>query len=80
MTILGDVKQEYCPVCGHETLWEYVEVELDKSVFDLDSAFRPETHMVHLWRCCGHMTEQGEVLEQFHKDHTPARYVTWETT
>ncbi len=67
MTILGDMKQEYCPVCGQETFWEYVEVRMDDGVFDLDNAFRPETHVVHLWRCCGHMNEQGRLNEESNK-------------
>lgn len=79
MAILGDVKQEYCPVCGQETFWEYVEVRLDDSVFDLDNAFKPEIHTVRLWRCCGHTTESGRPKDELQKSAEPPRYVTWET-
>ncbi len=80
MTILGETKLEYCPICESETLWEYIEVQLPDGVFGLEQAIEPESHVVKFWRCCGHMNEQGRLKEEFKKGHnvSSARYVTWE--
>ncbi len=73
MPIPGQTKQEFCPVCGHETRWEYIAVQLPDGVFGIQNLIEPDVHRIRLWRCCEHTEPDGRMKAEFkrHK-HTPA--------
>ncbi len=75
MPIPGDRKFAYCPICGHETSWEYIIIQLDDGVFGIENAIDPANHQIRVWRCTQHTTPEGKIREGFrkkHRTHLPA--------
>jgi len=58
----GEMMRKYCAVCGHETCWEYVVVQLEDGVFGFQNLVHPEGHQIKLWRCLNHTTSDGRML------------------
>ena len=71
MPIPGETKRAYCRVCGQETEWEYVVVQLGDCFLGLENAVQPEAHQVRLWRCSCHDTVEGRLKNEFKRKTRP---------
>jgi hypothetical protein len=75
MPIPGQTRRAYCPVCGQETQWEYIGVQLDDCFLGLDNVIHPEAHQIKRWRCCDHHTLDGRMKDEFKRKTRPAAVV-----
>ncbi|HVO41325.1 MAG TPA: hypothetical protein VMT34_01820 [Aggregatilineales bacterium] len=69
MSHIGDTKEEFCPVCGMDTHWEYVIIQLSDGVFGLRNVMDPGCNSITFWRCCGHMTPDGRIKAEVQRLH-----------
>ena len=65
MPIPGQTMRKYCSICGCETCWEYMVVQLGDGVLGLQNLVDPTVHQVKFWRCLNHTTSDGRILPRY---------------
>ncbi len=65
MPIPGQTMRKYCSICGCETCWEYILVQLEDGVLGIQNLVSPEAHQIRFWRCLNHTAADGRMLPRF---------------
>ena len=70
MVSIGQTKTQYCSICGHETKWEYISIQMPERDCSSPNWIMQDAHQISLWHCCTHSKLKGLIKVEFNQATT----------